>query len=167
MIGGTLPITPQVRAVAAGLSAPFFTTVDVNGNQLRELVERLPAGTLVEGQPLEEGGALQVGTLLNAGPELKKLGLVLGAVALAGVLLAIVLGWLVARTALVPLNSLTATVEDLAETTDVSRRLDAGGPDELGRLRRAFNRLLEALESSRRAQSQLVLTMPHTNCARH
>ena len=82
-------------------------------------------------------------------------------VALIGVLLAVVLGWLVARTALVPLNSLTDAVEDVAETTDVSRRLTPGGPDELGRLRRTFNRLLEALESSRRAQSQLVLDASH------
>ena len=66
-----------------------------------------------------------------------------------------------ARTALVPLNSLTDTVEDLAETTDVTRRLSPGRPDELGRLRRTFNRLLEALESSRRAQSQLVLDASH------
>ena len=71
------------------------------------------------------------------------------------------LGWLVARTALVPLNSLTDSVEDVAETTDVTRRLLPGGPDELGRLRRTFNRLLEALESSRRAQSQLVLDASH------
>ena len=49
----------------------------------------------------------------------------------------------------------------MAETTDVSRRLSPGGPDELGRLRRTFNRLLEALESSRRAQSQLVLDASH------
>ena len=93
--------------------------------------------------------------------ELKKLALLLGAVAFAGVVLAVALGWLVARTALVPLNSLTDTVEDLAETTDVTRRLSPGRPDELGRLRRTFNRLLEALESSRRAQSQLVLDASH------
>ena len=99
--------------------------------------------------------------MLNAARELDRLGLVLGGVALSGVLLAIVLGLLVARTALVPLNALTDTVEDLAETTDVSRRLSPGGPDELGRLRRTFNRLLEALESSRRAQSQLVLDASH------
>ena len=49
----------------------------------------------------------------------------------------------------------------MAETTDVTRRLSPGGPDELGRLRRTFNRLLEALESSRRAQSQLVLDASH------
>ena len=71
-----------------------------------------------------------------------------------------VLGHLVARTALVPLNSLADTVEDLAGTTDVSQRL-TGGPDELGRLRRTFNRLLEALESSRRSQSRLVLDASH------
>lgn len=159
--GGDLPVTPQVRLVASGLAPAFFTTVDVGGNDMRELVEPLPAGEPVEGQPLLEGGALQIATLLNVGPQLRKLGLVLGAVAVIGVLLAVVLGWLVARTALVPLNSLTATVEDLAETTDVTRRLTPGGPDELGRLRRTFNRLLEALESSRRAQSQLVLDASH------
>ncbi len=104
---------------------------------------------------------MQIATLLNVDSQLKKLALLLGAVALAGVLLAVVLGWLVARTALIPLNDLTDTVEDLAETTDVTRRLQPGRPDELGRLRRTFNRLLEALESSRRAQSQLVLDASH------
>ena len=60
-----------------------------------------------------------------------------------------------------PLNNLTETVEELAETTDVSRRLDPGGPDELGRLRRAFNRLLVALDTSRESQRQLVLDASH------
>jgi len=147
--------------VAVGLAPSFFTTVTVDGNQMREFVEHLPAGTTVQSGILVEGGALQIATLLNVNSQLEKLALLLGAVAFVGVLLAVVLGWLVARTALVPLNDLTATVEDLAETTDVSRRLSPGGPDELGRLRRTFNRLLEALESSRRAQSQLVLDASH------
>jgi two-component system sensor histidine kinase MprB len=159
--GGGLPVTGQVRLVAVGLAPTFFTTVNVDGNQMRELVEHLPPGTLVDSGPLVQGGALQIATLLNANSELTKLALLLGAVALAGVALAVVLGLLVARTALVPLNSLTDTVEDLAETTDVSQRLSPGGPDELGRLRRAFNRLLQALQSSRRAQSQLVLDASH------
>ncbi len=159
--GGALPVTPQVQLVAAGLAPAFFTTVTVGGDQLREYVEPLPAGTAVATGILAEGGALQIATLLNVGSVLDRLGIVLGAVALTGVLLAVVLGWLVAQTALVPLNALTATVEDLAETTDVTRRLSPGGPDELGRLRRTFNRLLEALEFSRRAQSQLVLDASH------
>jgi len=159
--GDDLPVTEQVRLVAAGSAPSFFTTVNVGGEELREYVEPLPAGQLLESGILPEGGALQIATLLNVGSELARLGIVLGAVALIGVLLAVILGWLVAQTALVPLNALTDTVEDLAETTDVSRRLSPGGPDELGRLRRTFNRLLEALEFSRRAQSQLVVDASH------
>jgi two-component system sensor histidine kinase MprB len=159
--GGGLPVTGQVRLVANGLAPSFFATIDVDGNELRELVQHLPAGTQVPSGTLIDGGALQIATLLNASTELKKLALFLGAVAVTGVVLAVVLGYLVARTALVPLNSLTDTVEDLAETTDVTRRLSPGGPDELGRLRRTFNRLLEALESSRRAQNRLVLDASH------
>ncbi len=159
--GGGLPVTGQVRLVAVGLAPNFFDTVTVDGNQMRELVEHLPPGTAFNGGVLVNGGALQIATLFNGNSELTKLALLLGAVALIGVILAVVFGWLVARTALVPLNSLTDSVEDVAETTDVSRRLPPGGADELGRLRRAFNRLLEALESSRRAQSQLVLDASH------
>jgi two-component system sensor histidine kinase MprB len=159
--GGGLPVTGQVRLVAKGFAPAYFTTVTVDGNQMRELVEHLPADTAFESGILLDGGALQIATLLNASSELRTLAILLGVVAFIGVLLAVVLGWLVARTALVPLNSLTDTVEDLAETTDVTRRLSPGGPDELGRLRRTFNRLLEALESSRRAQSQLVLDASH------
>ncbi len=158
---GQLPVTGQVRLVANNLAPAFFTTVQVGGNDMREYVEHLPAGTLVSTEPLLEGGALQVATLFNGSSELRTLAILLGVVDLVVVLLAVALGWLVARAALRPLNALTDTVEDLAETTDVTRRLSSGGPDELGRLRRTFNRLLEALESSRRAQSQLVLDASH------
>ena len=159
--GGGLPVTGQVRLVAVDLAPAFFTTVTVDGNQMREYVEHLPPGTIVQSGDLVDGGALQIATLLNVDTVLEKLALLLGSVAFVGVLLAVALGWVVARTALVPLNSLTDSVEDLAETTDVTRRLQPGRPDELGRLRRTFNRLLEALESSRRAQSQLVLDASH------
>ena len=128
--GGGLPVTGEVRLVALGLAPSYFTTVEVDGNQMRELVQHLPPGTTVNSGNLENGGALQIATLLNASHELTKLALLLGAVAFwPSVLLAIGLGWLVARTALVPLNSLTDAVEDVAETTDVSRRLDPGGAD--------------------------------------
>jgi two-component system sensor histidine kinase MprB len=161
VFNGNLPVGGSERLVAAQLAPSFFTTVDIHGNQYRELIEPLPPGTPVSGGTLREGGALQIATLLNVGPALTKLGVLLGAVALIGVLMALILGFMVARTALVPLNSLTESIEEVAETTDVSRRLSPGGPDELGRLRRAFNRLLEALDTSRRAQSQLVLDASH------
>jgi two-component system sensor histidine kinase MprB len=163
--GGQLPISAQARLVAAGRASSFFTTVDVEGDQLRELVEPLPAGTLFGSLDLTEGGALQIATLVDVGSELDRLGIVLGAVALIGVLLAVVLGWLVAQTALVPLNALTDTVEDLAGTTDLTRRLSPGGPDELGRLRRTFNRLLRPSSSPAGPRSSWSWTPP-TNSAR-
>ncbi|HEY6624717.1 MAG TPA: HAMP domain-containing sensor histidine kinase, partial [Acidimicrobiales bacterium] len=111
---------------------------------------------------LIDRGALQVtAPLTGVNKELRSLALDLWVIAAVGVTLAVLLGLLVGRTALVPLNSLTEAVEDLAETTDVSQRLDPGGPDELGRLRRAFNRLLAALDSSRDSQRQLVLDASH------
>ena len=164
--GVTLPITNQVRAVAAGVSPPFFTSVEVNGVELREYVTVAPAGTEISTnsgiRALPTNNSFQLATpLTSVNQQIRQLRLFLILVALGGIALAVLLGWLVGRTALVPLNDLTATVEDVADTTDVSRRLDPGGPDELGRLRRAFNRLLGALEVSREAQRLLVLDASH------
>jgi hypothetical protein len=96
--GGGLPVTDQVRRVAGGLAPTFFTTVTVDANQERELVEHLPPGTPVAGGSLVQGGALQIATSLPASSNLTPLALLLGALALVAILLAVVLGWLVART---------------------------------------------------------------------
>ena len=53
--GGSLPVTGQVRLVAVGLAPSYFTTVTVDGNQMRELVEHLPAGTAFESGILVDG----------------------------------------------------------------------------------------------------------------
>ena len=55
LFGGALPVTDQVRQVAAGTAPSYFTTVDVGGNQFRELVEPLPVGTTFDGQQWLEG----------------------------------------------------------------------------------------------------------------
>ncbi|MGP8060364.1 MAG: sensor histidine kinase [Acidimicrobiales bacterium] len=164
--GDALPVTGPACAVASGRARPYFATVQIKGTPYRELVTPVPPGILVSTsagvEEFPNGGALQLATPLSGvNSQLTNLGLALTAVAIAGILLAILLGWLVARTALVPLDELTSAVEDVAETTDVSKRLDAGGPDELGRLRRAFNRMLAALERSHEAQRQLVLDATH------
>lgn len=159
--GGGLPVTSNIRSVAANHSLAFFTTVTVSGYQLREFIEHLPTGTTVGSEILTNGGALQLATLYDVNQQLSGLGLTLGAVALSGTALAILLGWLVARTALIPLDELTQAMERIAETTDVSERLSAEGRDELGRLRRSFNKLLAAVGASRDAQNQLVLDASH------
>jgi len=164
-----LPVSPQAALSAASRGkAPnrYFSTT-VGGIDLREMVQALPPGFIYRGnnntwQVPAGGGALQVTTpLTGVNQELRHLALVLWLIVIVGVTVAVLLGLAVGRAALRPLNSLTDTVEELAETTDMSRRLDPGGPDELGRLRRAFNRLLEALDSSRESQRQLVLDASH------
>jgi two-component system sensor histidine kinase MprB len=165
---GPLPVTADVRAVAAsgGTHAPVFFSTDVNGTSVREIAYALPPGFAFNSpaQPVQlaAGGALQLTTpLTGVNQELRHLAYALWVVIVAGVALAVLLGFAVGRTVFRPLNSLTDTVEGLAETTDVSERLDPGGKDELGRLRRAFNSLLSALESSRESQRQLVLDASH------
>lgn len=162
-----LPITTAVESVATNQSGAYFVDTTVNGIHLRELIAPIRPGTAVrldnnEIVVLNAGGSLQLATSLSGVmQQLSNLGLILGAVALGGTVLAVLLGWMVGRTALVPLNSLIQSVEELADTTDTSTRLDPRGVDELARLRRSFNRLLEALDNSRQAQRQLVLDASH------
>jgi two-component system sensor histidine kinase MprB len=163
-----LPITAAVDSVAdSGGQAPntYFSTT-VEGLDAREVVAALPVGFNYRSsaglQSLVAGGALQITTpLTGVNQELRHLAFALWFIVIGGVVLAVILGLAVGRTALRPLNNLTETVEELAETTDMSKRLDPGGLDELGRLRRAFNRLLGALDSSRESQRQLVLDASH------
>ena len=61
----------------------------------------------------------------------------------SGVLLAALFGWLAARAALGPARrDHAARSRTVATTLDVSHRVEEGTNDELGRLRRAFNKLL-------------------------
>ncbi len=157
-----LPVTPAVQAVANGSSGPFSTNVTVGSQQYRMYVTPLTVVVRSPGFLQSESGALQVAApLAGVNLQLSHLGLALLLVALVALALAVVLGLLASRAAVGPLNDLTATIEELAQTMDVSRRLEPGGPDELGRLRRAFNRLLQALEASRESQHRLVVDASH------
>ncbi|MGH2499183.1 MAG: sensor histidine kinase, partial [Candidatus Limnocylindria bacterium] len=71
------------------------------------------------------------------------------------------LGALVARAALAPVRHLTAAVEEVTRTRDLSRRVGASGRDELARLARSFDGMLGALEASLRSQRQLVADASH------
>ncbi|MGH9043543.1 MAG: sensor histidine kinase [Acidimicrobiales bacterium] len=154
-----IPISSAVRSVAQGKSGAFYADVRAQGVEQREYVIPLtldirPFGLI--------GGALQVITpLTGVNEQLGSLGLALLIVAIAALGLAVVLGWLISRAAVGPLNGLTAAIEGLARTMDVSKRLEGGGGDELGRLRRAFNHLLGALETSQESQRRLVADAGH------
>ncbi|WP_282795934.1 HAMP domain-containing sensor histidine kinase [Streptomyces sp. CC224B] len=94
---------------------------------------------------------------------LSNLVLVLSLVAGAGVVGAGAAGLWVARAGLRPVDELTAAVEHVARTEDLSLRLptDGAGDDEIARLSRSFNAMTSALASSRDLQQQLIADAGH------
>ncbi|SDQ36016.1 sensor histidine kinase [Thermostaphylospora chromogena] len=83
------------------------------------------------------------------------------AVSVGGLVLAALLGWIAARTALHPVARLTRAAERIAETRDLRHRIGVDRDDELGSLARSFNTMLDALERSACAQRRLVADASH------
>jgi two-component system sensor histidine kinase MprB len=149
--GPLLPATGDVRRVAAGTRRAFLADIHVSGLHYRVITASFAPGI-----------ALQVARPLNeVDAALHRLALVLILVTLAGVGLAVGLGLLVTRAAVTPVAKLTEATEHVTATGDLSGRIDATGDDEISRLAASFNRMLEALEGSQRAQRQLVADASH------
>jgi two-component system, OmpR family, sensor histidine kinase MprB len=146
-----IPLIDGTTEVAAGTKEPFFADVDVEGTPLRVYTTRFNGNMALQvARPLTETNAV-----------ISDMGLALLATALVGVLVAAVLGFIVARAALRPVRRLTAAVEDVTETRDLSRRIETTGNDEVGRLAGSFNEMLEALDESQRAQRRLAADAGH------
>ena len=139
-----LPVDEGAARLARIGGEPRFSDADVSGTRLRVLTV-----------PLAEGGAVQIARPLDEVEQvLADLRLILGAVLVLGVALALVLGRLVTRTALAPVERLTEASEHVATTSDLSRRIEAQGSDELGRLAGSFNTMLDTLEHTVAALDQ-------------
>jgi two-component system, OmpR family, sensor histidine kinase MprB len=91
---------------------------------------------------------------------LRRIGVLLALIALAGIGGAAVMGFTVARRALRPVERLSRVASEITATGDLHRRLPAG-TDELGQLGARFNEMLEALHSSLDAQRALVADASH------
>jgi len=156
--GATVPVSRRVRDVAAGRSAAFLYDARVRGEHVRVYVTRAAARhALMLGRSLSE-----------VDRTLRRLRLILALIALGGIGLAVVLGRIVARTAVAPVQRLTEATEHVAATRDLGRRIAVEGDDELSRLARSFNAMLDSLERSTRAleastsaQRQLVADASH------
>jgi two-component system sensor histidine kinase MprB len=149
--GLLLPVTSATREVAEGRRPAFFSDVTVRGTPVRMFTEQAGKGAVWQ-------AALPLSELDST---LSRLRLVLALVCLGGVLLAVTLGLLVSRAALVPVRRLITAVERVARTQDLGHRVRAGNDDDLGRLAASFNTMLAALERSRLAQRQLVSDASH------
>jgi two-component system sensor histidine kinase MprB len=161
-----LPIDQAIMSVAKGKSKQILRTVSFKSQDYRELIVPLAADTYV-GSPQ---GIVQIPTtaaelyvvdITGEVNELSGLVTTLMLVAAGGLLLALGLGLFLARQALHPLEEITDEIEAVATTNDLHYRLVEGDEDELGRLRRVFNRLLRSVESSQSLQRQLVVDASH------
>jgi two-component system sensor histidine kinase MprB len=139
------------RAIAARGSGSSLDDRSVKGTKLRVLTVGTGRGTAVLiARPLNE-----------VEHELSRLLLILVLIGGGGIVLAAIIGALVARTALAPIARFTADTEALSGNLDLSRRLDVRGRDELARLAESFNGTLDALERSVEAQRHLVADASH------
>lgn len=108
------------------------------------------------------GGAVQVAKDVQDLQEtLNGLGFWHILVCLAGVAVAAAVGLVVARTALHPVDTLTAGAERVARTQDLDQAISVQGSGEIARLAEAFNEMLSALAISRDAQRRLVEDAGH------
>ena len=82
------------------------------------------------------------------------------AVSLAVLLIASALAWVIAGRVLAPLRTLRTTAQAITES-DLTRRLDVHGDDEIAELGRTFNAMLDRLEAAFASQRALVSDAGH------
>jgi two-component system, OmpR family, sensor histidine kinase MprB len=147
---GVLPVSDRMIEVADGRAKSFYSEAVVAGLHVRELTTPAFGGAIVAALSLD-----------GVDHTLSQLELVLVLVCVGGIVLAALLGVLVARSAVKPVSALTSTAERVSVTGDLSERISAGEDDELGRLATSFNRMLAALEAGAEARRQLVADASH------
>lgn len=143
-------VTAEVKAVAAGKAPEFWATATSSDSRVRVYVKPIQNGAIEVVQELAPIDALLAQTRV-----------LLIAFAGGAILLAAAFGALIGRAALAPVKRLTATVEEVTKTRDLSRRVAERGRDELSRLGTSFDAMLGQLETSLRSQRQLVADASH------
>ena len=152
---GQLPPNGDALAAARGRPGSSFSDARIGGEEVR--VFTIPVQD-------EHGNqyALQVARSLDeVNHTLRRVTIFLILIAAGGIAIAGGLGLAVSQAALAPVRRLTKATEKVAETRDLSERIEANGEDELSRLAASFNTMLAALEESDRAKRQLVSDASH------
>jgi len=144
----TLPLPPDALGVALA-EREWLGEVGVEGQRLRQIVTPLRLSRAPGEPPILL--VLQVAQPLGAlEGTLRTLQATVLAVGAGGVLVAVVAGWLLARTALHPIDRLAQTADAIGAARDFGRRVPVADrrPDEIGRLGMAFNRMLGELQAA-------------------
>ena len=146
-----LPVGATDRRLADQGGEPVRRTVRLDGQRYRILTA-----------PLGGHGAVQIARDLGETDRALRdllrrtipLGVILAAAAAA-------MAWLLARRALRPVEQLTRAARRVAQTHELAGTIEVTRSDEVGQLARSFNAMLEALQTSRRQQQQLVTDAGH------
>lgn len=166
LTGRGFPVDAAVLDVAREQSGHRFITVEAGSATLRELVVPIPAGSefacgVTECQLEQNAAQVFMTDITGQRHQLQVLAVSLLVLSGVGLLIASGLGYLAAAAALRPLESVTGEIEKIAQESDLTARIEEGGRDELGRLRRTFNKLMNSVDSSQRLQRQLVMDASH------
>ncbi len=149
--GPTIPVDAADTALAHDGGETRIETVGIKGENYRVVTVAA-----------RDGGAYQIARSLGeVDSVLASLRTRLVIIGLVGVGAAMLLGWLVARRMVQPVEQLRDTAERIAATQDLSTPIPAGGAAEIGSLARSFTTMVDALGESRREQQQLISDASH------
>ena len=149
--GPTLPRDQTDLDLASGGGSGRLRTVSIDGEDYR-----------VYTMPWHEGGAIQTARKLSEVTKvLDSLKLRLLFLGLGGVAAAALLGWLVARRIVRPVERLRDAAERIASTQDLSTTVPVDGVGEVGSLAKSFTTMVGALSTSRDQQQRLITDASH------
>lgn len=155
-----LPVSEEEKALASAPGRPILRDIWIGDTQYRMVTAHLERpGRL--GVNREIGAvqiAIDISDIDEAVTSLVGRLVLIGLLAVSG---AGLLGYLVARSAVTPIEGLTRTAEQVAETEELEASLDTAAPGEVGRLAAAFVKMLESLRRSREQQQRLVADASH------
>ncbi len=147
-----LPVPRETQLVAARTDhETVMADATVDGQHLRVATAPGRGGRSVQ-------LARSLGDLESTMDQLRTALLIVGGL---GVLVSAGLGLVLGRAILRPVARLTVAAERVASTEDLSAAIDVRRKDELGRLAASINRMLAALDASRKQQRRLVTDASH------
>ncbi len=144
-VDGEAPEIPAEVVDGAAADDGYVGTVELGGTAVRL---RAVPWTRHDGMP---GGVVVVGQSTEAVADtVAGLSAFLAIATAFALVFAFAVGWIVSGRALRPLRELVTTTDEIGGTGDLSRRLPPNDTrDEVGRLTRSFNAMLDRLETSR------------------
>lgn len=141
------------RLLAENPEQPVLRTETIDGESFRVMSAAVDDNLFIR----------MIHPLDNVESTMLRMAWLLLGVAGVGVAMAGVLGWLIARAGLRPVDKLTAAAEQVAATKDLAHRIETSGRgrDEVARLAESVNAMLAALDTARTEQRQLVENAGH------